>query len=293
MELNDILLKQGIDPAKVIVLRHRPPEPLLNKMLPWLAAVKPDVFNAYQQTQGPKVEKAMQGLIGPGYVASFIAHGPGRALFAGLYRIASGRPMSHAEYWSHPAYIEMGELGHVGYSDASIPSTTWFDLQALDAFDHWKGKLIIHWTPPELSWWRRAHQNTLAVRAILEDSALEAAMPPWSEITLTWKELSLLPNKWRSTLSHWRGIYFIHDRSDLRGYVGSAYGVDNLLGRWQNYAAKGHGGNVLLQSRDPANFVFSILQRVSPDMPIEEIVSLENTWKLRLHTRAPSGLNDN
>src|SRR5690606_15142109 len=97
----------------------------------------------------------------------------------------------------------------------------------------------------------------------------------------------------RQALAQWRGIYYIFDRAAHLGYVGSASGGDNLLGRWQNYAASGDGGNRLLRGRNPEDFVFSILQRVSPDMTAEEIVSIENTWKDRLHTRAPYGLNDN
>jgi hypothetical protein len=81
--------------------------------------------------------------------------------------------------------------------------------------------------------------------------------------------------------------------SDGKGYVGSAYGDSNLLGRWLGYAAGGHGGNVLLRNRQPGNFRFSILQRVSPDMDAADVIRLEATWKERLHTRAPFGLNDN
>jgi len=51
----------------------------LNKVLPLLAADKPDLFNAYQQTHGEKVEKAMTKAA---YVASFVAHGGGKALAA-------------------------------------------------------------------------------------------------------------------------------------------------------------------------------------------------------------------
>jgi hypothetical protein len=50
--LNDILVGAGIDPKQVLVLRHRPNEPELRKVLPWLAAEKPATFNAYQQTPG-------------------------------------------------------------------------------------------------------------------------------------------------------------------------------------------------------------------------------------------------
>jgi hypothetical protein len=53
MDLTDPLVKQGFDLDKVMVLRHRPAEPALRKVLPWLAAEKPEVFNAYQREQNP------------------------------------------------------------------------------------------------------------------------------------------------------------------------------------------------------------------------------------------------
>ena len=59
IELNHLLATQAIDPEKVLVMRHRPFEAELQKVLPWLAAERPDVFNAYQQTQGERVENAM------------------------------------------------------------------------------------------------------------------------------------------------------------------------------------------------------------------------------------------
>ena len=46
MNLTDLLRGKDIDPQQVLVLRHRPWEPELNKVLPWLAAEKPNVFNA-------------------------------------------------------------------------------------------------------------------------------------------------------------------------------------------------------------------------------------------------------
>ena len=128
---------------------------------------------------------------------------------------------------------------------------------------------------------------------MLENSALDAAMPEWQTITLTWEELEVLPTRWKVAMSEWRGVYYIFDVSDNVGYVGSAYGQDNVLGRWLVYAASGHGGNKLLRKRDPKNFRFSILERVSPDMSEGDVIRLEATWKERLHTRSPHGLNDN
>jgi len=51
----------------------------LNKILPWLTADRPDLFNAYQQTQGEKLERAMRAMEGVGYLASFIGNEAGKS----------------------------------------------------------------------------------------------------------------------------------------------------------------------------------------------------------------------
>ena len=209
-------------------------------MLPLLAADKPELFNAYQRTHREKVERAMTKA---GYVASFVAHGGGKALFVGLYEIGKTKSLTHAQYWRIPANVELKKLGMRGFLKESRPSCLWFDLTLKDFYSSWKGKLIVNWPPPERSWWRRADRNTIPVHAVLEDSALDAAMKKWDELELTWNQLSVLPKRWQATLAEWRGIYYIFDGSDGKGYVGSAYGTDNLLGRWRNYATSGHGGN--------------------------------------------------
>jgi len=106
MNLNDLFGK-GIDPQNVLVFRHRPPEPELYNVLPWLAAEQPDIFNAYQQTQGEKLERVMQAMTGDGFVASFIGREAGKALFVGLYSIGGSRPLTYEEYWQIQAYNEM------------------------------------------------------------------------------------------------------------------------------------------------------------------------------------------
>jgi hypothetical protein len=290
MDLNELLVGKGIDPHEVLVFRHRPTEPELNKVFLLLAADRPDLFNAYQQTHGEKVEKAMTTAR---YVASFIGHEPGKALFIGLYKIGKTRPLTHAQYWQVPAYVELKKLGMKGFLARSRSSCLWFDLTLQNFYSSWKGKLIVDCPPPERSWWRRAHRNTIPVHAILEDSALDAAMKKWDELDLTWNQLSILPKRWQAKLAEWRGIYYIFDTSDGKGYVGSAYGPNNLLGRWHGYAASGHGGNRLLRERDPQHFHFTILELVSPTMEPDEVIRRENTWKERLHTRKPNGLNDN
>lgn len=294
MDLNLLLKSKGIDPHEVIVMRHRPPEQKLAKVIGWLAAEKPDLFNAYQQTQGAKVEAALLKLVGKGYVASFLAHGACKALFVGLYKIGQTTALTADEYWKVPAYAELKEFDMQGFvPEVGRETILWFDMVLTEHFADWKGKLVVGWPPPDIVWFRRAERNVMPVIAINVESLLEAAMPEWDAINLSWDELSILPSQWRSALSHWRGIYFIFDSSDGKGYVGSAYGESNIFGRWSEYAASGHGGNKLLKKRNPQSFRFTILQRVSPDMSADDVIRLESSWKERLHTRQPYGLNEN
>ncbi len=293
MELNDLLTKSGIDPRQVIVMRHRPTETGLRKILPWLVHERPELFNAYQQHHNGSQEKSLAALVGKGWLAAFIGLRPGEAMFAGLYRIQGAREVTQGEFWAIPQNAALKEHGMIGWSKEPDARSLWFDLVLEAALQKWIGKLAVGWPPPERSWWRRAEKNVMPVVSISEDSRFAEKMPDWQDLVLSWTELKSIPTSWRAALGQWRGIYFIHDVSDGKGYVGSASGTENLLGRWLGYAGTGDGGNKWLLKRPPENFRFSILQRVSPDMPVEEIVALEGTWKKRLHTRAPQGLNAN
>lgn len=288
MDLNALLHEKNIDAKTVMVMRHRPEERELRKVLPWLAGERPEIFTAFQQNHSDKVQNA---LTKAKHLASFIAHGGGQALFVGLYSVKGWKQITKDQFWRIPENQTLKTFGAKGM--VKREKSLWFTLELAPFYSEWKGKLIVNWPPPERAWWRWARRNVIPVAAILQDSALDSAMPPWEKIDLTWEELSILPTRWRAKLSEWRAIYYIFDTSDRRGYVGSAYGDTNLLGRWLNYGARGHGGNVLLRERDPKNFRFAILQRVSPDMEAADVIALEGTWKERLHTREPFGLNEN
>lgn len=291
MKFNDLLGASQIKSSEVLVLRHRPNEPELRKVLPWLAAERPAVFNAYQQTQGKRVEAA---ILRSKFVASFIGHEPGKALFVGFYKVGGHRPITRRQFWQVPAYKELRPLGMRGFAEEDHRRTVlWIELCLTNFYSNWKGKLVVQWPGLERSWWRWADRNEIPVLSISEESALAREMPDWDDISLTWAELQLLPSSWKTALAQWRGIYFILDEADGKGYVGSAYGAANILGRWKNYSAIGHGGNRRLRDRNPEQFRFCILQRVSPDLAPEEVIRLESKWKNRIRTRFPFGLNDN
>lgn len=295
MTLNDLLNLQGIDPANVIVLRHTLQGPLSTDLLGRLVDVRPAAFELYQSIQGGPTAAAISSLAGRGYIASFIGQRAAKATFVGLYKIEGFSNVTPQDMAAMPEWAGLADLGFTlpVMFGADLNASRMFDLKETPVLQSWSGKLIIDWPPPAISWWRWAHQNTMPVCAIIEQSNFVPPMPDWRDLIVKWHEISTLPPSWRVALSYWRGIYFIYDRSDGKGYVGSAYGQDNLIGRWDYYAQTGHGDVVGLQGRNPANLTFSILERVAPGADVAEVVAIENSWKKRLHTYVPDGMNLN
>jgi hypothetical protein len=289
MQFNDLLRVQGFDPTHVLVVRHRPKEPRLREALPILAVEEPRLFNAYQRLQNPKVEKAYTRAK---YVASFVGVDAGKATFVGLYEIGKSRPLTKEQFWRIPENLRLRDTyGMTGFT-GERPQALWFDLNRLDFYQDWLGRLTIRWSGLERSWWRWANRNSFPVESIYDQSQLENDIPAWDELNLSWAQLHVIPRRWRTALQQWRGVYYIFDVSDRAAYVGSAYGSENLFGRWMSYAKSGHGGNRLMRGRNPANFRFSILRLLNHDEDKTEVIRIENAWKVRLHTRE-FGLNKN
>lgn len=286
-DFKDLLSKHQIDPRAVLVLRHTPTVPRLRKVFPWLAAQEPDVFNAYQQTQREDVENEMKNVA---YVASFIGHAPGTALFVGLYE-------RHGQELRTPEQIRSEQSVQKLESYGCAPETRsriWFDLRLReDFFAHWKGKLTIEWPGREIKWHRIADRAVFKVTAIHGESLLSKEPPDsYREWDLQWDELKLLPESWKAKLRGWCGVYYIFDVSDGRAYVGKASGGQNLLGRWLNYADSGDGGDLKLRGRDPLNFRFSILELIPGDMEDADVERREQNWMVRLRARTRThGLN--
>jgi len=257
MDFKDLLTKQGFDPDKVMVLRHSPIEPALRKVLPWFAAEKPQVFNAYQREQNPAAEKA---LMKAEIAASFIAQDDEKALFVGLYHRKGWRPITNKQYWAIPENAEMKPFGLGGIRDRE--TAQWFDLELMDTYKEWKGRLVVKWPPGRL-WWRWAKSNDFPIHAIHEESLLDAEMPAWERLSLTWEDLRVLPTKWKTILSQWRGIYFIFDVKLAKGYVGLSlwqrehpWTLAGLQGfrTWRKQEAQGAAAERFLIHDSPADF---------------------------------------
>ncbi len=288
---NELLVRSDINPTDVLIMRHRPHETKLNLIFDSIASEHPDLFNCYQSTHAPRTEAALKKAK---YLASFIRHLPGSAIFIGLYEVRGFQIRTADEIMARPMHQKLVELGMSGdFTALQSGMIAEFHLKRTDWAGIWAEKMVIQWPGADRAWYQWAERNTFEITAIAESSLLSKAVPSWQEMTPTWPELQYLPRRWHAALRHWRGIYLITDTQGGRHYVGSAAGQENLLQRWMNYADTGHGGNKHLKSRQPENFRFSILQRLSPDAELREVVALENSWKERLSTRYPNGLNEN
>lgn len=290
----DMMQKHGIDPATTLVMRHRPEQPSLARVLPWLVDEHPEAFNAYQSTQYPRQQKQFEKAE---FLASFLAMNAGEAVFVGFYRMASPELYSRKRAMADRAFMKLVEYGF----PTPAVSMKWYPLKLQKSLLHYKGKLIIEWSGGShggRSWSRWATSKAamgFPVKALLPASVFSTvtAMPTWDRLILTWTDLQNIPKAWSDAIKQWKGIYLIQDSKDGKCYVGAAYGKENLWGRWCNcYAKSGHGGNVKLRKRDPCSFVFSILQLVAQDAHQDDVLELEASWKIRLHTRT-HGLNSN
>ena len=114
-DLNYLLLGKGIHvpDVRVLVMRHVPSEPELRKALPWLAAEMPETYNVYQQFQRPHVERQLTEVR---YVVSCVGYRSNEALFVGVYKLNSYKPVSFDEYWNVPENERLRSLGMRSWS---------------------------------------------------------------------------------------------------------------------------------------------------------------------------------
>jgi MoxR-like ATPase len=171
-QLDELLRSAEIDPSRVLVMRHTPSAPGVREALPWLAEKEPEAFNAYQQAQAPKVEKAMTTKAS--HIVSCIGIKSKEAVFVGLYKIAGWKTITPKEFREIPGNRRLVSLGE----SVSDGNRLWFDLQLQEIWSEWKGRLVLEWPAPPISWCRWAAKNSFPIRAVLEESAFEAQTSP-------------------------------------------------------------------------------------------------------------------
>jgi hypothetical protein len=232
-------------------------------------------FEAYQQTQS----FGNAAVLDVKYWASFVGLPNKETLFVGLYRVVNCRPLP--ENRLHP----------VDGSVELVGSCNLYELELSSELAGLSGRLLIEWGAGYRSWIQRADRQSKPVLELRREFS-EPAFPGFSAFICRFSEIETLPAGWLSALSSTRGIYLLTCPKTKEQYVGSASGSNGFLGRWRDYAASGHGGNVGLKSRDASDYQISILETVGSGATELEVLKLEALWKDKLQSRE-MGLNRN
>jgi len=153
------------------------------------------------------------------------------------------------------------------------------------------GRLWIVWGKGYRAWIQRGDRVPKPVLE-LKRTFGEDPFPGFAALILNLSEIETLPSAWAEALRATKGVYLLTCPRTREQYVGIASGVDGFLGRWREYFATGHGGNVGLRSRQPEDYRVSILETVGSAATAADLLAVESRWKDKLQCRE-MGLNRN
>lgn len=269
LTFNAILRHEGIDPKRVLLVRHQDTRP--GRTTPYnLWRAGDGSLERYQQIQSRNVF-AVGHLL-----ATFVATPAKDTLFIGLYRVEGVGIVP-------PNTIDPG-------TQAAPPDgCNFYDIHRDERLSEYAGHLVIDWGQGFLSWVQHAAPKAGREKAVLAIRAdiREEPFPGFSHFRWNIDEITAVPLTWQSVLKSVKGVYLLVDKETGKQYVGSAKGEESLWGRFQDYAANGHGGNVELRRLGRRPYQVTVLEVVNSDTGIERT---EEAWKRKLLSRE-FGLN--
>lgn len=237
------------------------------------------VFDVYQAEQDPDKRPFHKCQV----ILSFVGIEGNQAEFYGAYRVLDSRKFRDDDFAGMPDYLLLA------HKDGK--PRIWYELVEMPEFSNLRGRLIVQWNSTR-GW---VQTKDLDVHELLPRGNV-IPFPGYQDAVLTWSELKTIINSprvhrdWKTALSASPGIYRIVDHASGKTYIGAAYGVENLWGRWSHYARTGDGGNLLLKDLDPNNFQWSIIRTLSGSMSAKEVIHIEKT-EMRKHGSKAIGLN--
>ena len=262
---NQILHLGGLDPADVKLLRHG-------------MVGQPKLYDAWRSDrvvfEASQCRQCHNEIPEGGYVACFVVNRQDKTTFAGMYRVGTS---------------VLAPEGDVDPLHATTnPKRRIYDLTLLAGWEEYEGRLVIQW--PSGSAGRLWHRKASSAEwRVVEIADQHDPWPGWRQFHCLADELATLPAEWRSMLAHTQGVYLLVDVDDGgKQYVGSAKGVDSLLGRLLGYAEGGTNGNKGLTRGH--RYRVSVLEPVATLTPDQAIEEIESQWKERLGSRL-YGLN--
>jgi hypothetical protein len=273
--LNMLLDQEGIDPADVRLLRHQDARSAKGRSPYALWRDDRASFERYQSRQS----FAHKTRLAAPYWASFVVTPDGSTLLAGFYAATYRGTLEADEAWPHGDGIDLA-----GSCDV-------FELSLDPRISDLAGRLVIEWGPGVKSWIQRADLQNKPILE-LQRAFREPDFPGALAFVSPLSKIEALPPSWIAALSTIRGVYLLTCPRTREQYVGAAYGERGFVGRWRDYVANAHGGNVVLKSRDPSDYQVAILEVAGSAATVTDVIAMEMRWKEKLQSRA-MGLNRN
>lgn len=208
--------------------------------------------------------------------ASFIVLNDGRTCFVGMYRAEIIGP------------IQDGSSDVLTLAPITSTEHDRYECVRTDELREFAGRLFIDWNGRN---WRQNGEGSHSV-VELTRALSDPEFPGALEFVKPLSEIAYLPEGWSSHLRQMKGVYLLTCPRTREQYVGMADGEEGFLGRWMNYVATGHGGNIRLKSRDPSDYQVCILEFAGSSATSQEISAMEERWKRKLQSR-DMGLNAN
>ncbi len=274
--LTDILRAEGVEPRRVLLLRHS------NKPCLW-ECQRIGMLREYTCIQPPTESKNVADLW-----LIFTPHGRGNgSRLAAVYE-------NHGIIPAPDRPIGLPE--EAGPHDGDV----WYDLRDSELLSEYVDRLAVDWTCNAINWERPASRQDFPVIELSDPTPMP--FPGFGELRLDRPTLCEIINDpltyaaWRDAMSSVQAVYLITCLHPGCGkqYVGSATGKDNLWQRWRDYADDGFGGNTGLKKHleHLDEFQYSVLDVYRPTIDAEVVRSQERRYKYMLDS-VNNGLNDN
>ena len=167
----------------------------------------------------------------------FIEVEPHIWLFVGAYEIIDPSNQTHTNIFGVP----------FNYANAV----------RLTKYDKFVDRLLVEWSNKPQSFFYTDSEitNSIEIHEICAKPyfELDSEFPGYEKISKSYEELKVhWHNKsWRDQLSSVYGVYLITDVKEGKLYVGSAYGIDGVYGRWTHYLKDGYDKDELEDSKYP------------------------------------------
>jgi hypothetical protein len=273
--LNAALIAAELDPANVLLLRHKDTHAAQGHSPYELWRDTPDKFQEYQSLQSVKHRSRFRR----SYWASFVVDAFDQNIFAGIW-IAR---RSHEITVPHPKPQAPGQFDPPNTLDK-------YETILTKRLSFLIGKLTVDWGKGKLAWVQRADKNDKPIVEIRLKE--EEPFPGLLKFVQPLSRIPLLPRSWVTILSETKGVYLLTCPRTREQYVGSASGLGGFYGRWMQYAGDGHGGNVKLKSKEKSDYQVTILEVAGSSADTGDIIEIEGRWQAKLQSHL-MGLNSN